>query len=81
MGGAFGLAMSNAILNNVVAARIPSSVPPAVREKVIRQISPTLPAGLDAASIEGIHAAYEAALRFIFISITPIIGVCFVSAQ
>lgn len=77
MGGAFGLAMSNTILNNVVAARIPSSVPPAVREKVIRQISPTLPAGLDAASIEGIHAAYEAALRYIFVSITPIIGVCF----
>lgn len=79
MGGAFGLAICNAILNNVIRARLPPGIPEDVKRVITRQISPDLPSGLTAAQVEAIYSAYEDALHYIFIFFVPVVGVAFVS--
>lgn len=79
MGGAFGLAICNAILNNVVKARLPPGIPDDVRRVIVHQISPDLPSSLDAATVDAIFDAYQDALRYIFIFFVPVVGVAFVS--
>lgn len=78
MGGAFGLAICNAILNNVTQAKFPPGIPEDVRKAIIHQISPNLPSNLDPATMDAIYSAYESALRYIFIFFVPIVGVAFV---
>ncbi|KAK9899515.1 MFS general substrate transporter [Cystobasidium minutum MCA 4210] len=80
MGGAFGLAICNAILNNVIKARLPSSIPDDVKRVITRQISPELPSSLGPEVVEAIYSAYEDALHYIFIFFVPVVGVAFVSS-
>ena len=79
MGGAFGLAICNAILNNVVKANLPPGIPEDVRHVIIHQISPNLPSDLDPAVVDAIFDVYQDALHYIFIFFIPVAGAAFVS--
>lgn len=78
MGGAFGLAICNAILNNVVKSRLPPGIPDETRRLITHQISPNLPSGLSPETVAGIYYAYYQALHYIFISFVPVVGIAFV---
>jgi hypothetical protein len=75
MGGAFGLAICNAILNNVVRARLPPGIPDDIRTIITHQISLEAITGLDTATQDAIFDAYQAALRYIFIFFVPVAGI------
>lgn len=79
MGGAFGLAMCNAILNNVLQANLPRNLPAAVRDKIVHAISADLPGVVDDVTRNAVYDAYQSALHTIFLSFVPIVGVAFVS--
>lgn len=81
MGGAFGLAMCNAILNNVLQARLPTSLSQDVRDQIVHGLSANLPGTIDAATQNAVFEAYYQAIHFIFLSFVPIVGLCLVRRQ
>jgi hypothetical protein len=75
-GGAFGLAASNAIFNNVLGSRLPSSLSPELRATIMRASLATtsnLPEELRITIID----CYAASIRTCFVAFTAIAGCCF----
>ncbi|EIN04453.1 MFS general substrate transporter [Punctularia strigosozonata HHB-11173 SS5] len=77
LGGAFGLALSNAIRNNVVKAHLPQQLPDALKRQLIHSASLTLPQDLDPTIREGVIRAFAKALHIIFLVYLAIVAICF----
>ena len=74
LGGAFGLACSSQILQFTLRRHLPAELSSLVTS------SYTLPSthGLSAESIAAVKGAYAAGSHIVFISLTPIIGLCLI---
>lgn len=75
-GGAFGLAVANALFNNNVAANLPASLT-SEEAAQIRQSSISFLGSLDEVNRAGVTAAYAKGLRSCFILFTAGSGLCF----
>lgn len=78
-GGAFGLAIANALYNNQVHARLPDTITPEEAAE-ITQSSLAVLEKLDEATRAGVIVAYADGLRSCFILFTAGSGLCFLLA-
>jgi hypothetical protein len=77
MGGAFGLAVCNAIYNNHVSAHLPDSLTISQREELLQSATGLLQS-LPVDVKRDVLSAYAAGLRSCFLLFTVAAGMCFV---
>ncbi|KAI5825536.1 MFS general substrate transporter [Schizophyllum commune Tattone D] len=78
MGGAFGVAISNAILNNIISDELPAALPSDIRDSLLAGGSIDLPSSLPSDVAEGVYAAFEHGLHMVYVYYIPLIAVCLI---
>lgn len=78
MGGAFGVAISNSLLNNVIAKELPTALPADIRDELLAGGSINLPDSVPADVAAGVYTAFEHGMHAVFLYYLPLIAICLV---
>ncbi|KAL1742627.1 major facilitator superfamily domain-containing protein [Schizophyllum fasciatum] len=78
MGGAFGVAISNAILNNVIAKELPAALPSDIRDALLAGGSIDLPESVPADVAAGVYRAFEHGLHGVYLYYLPLVALCLI---